>query len=142
MNRKFTQILFAVSVAFNILFLIGYGQSNEPAPRGMKFEQRARRWAEKLNLAQQQKDIFEQLLAETVEERKRVREENRPKRELLLTELSKDEPDEKVLLAFARSDIHQSRRELMVRYMKKFVAILTPEQRQMFVDSIRSRWNK
>ena len=142
MSSKWTQILLAVSVAFNLLFLVGYAGSKEPAPQGSRFERRAKRWAGQLNLNQQQNEAFERLLAQTVEERERVREENRPKRELLLAELIKDEPDEKVLLEFAQSDIHQSRRELMVRYMKNFVAILTPEQRQEFVDSIRSRWAK
>lgn len=142
MSRKFTHVLLAVSVAFNLFFLVGYMQSSDPPPQGMRFERRAKKWAEKLNLDQQQTGVFEHLLTETIQERKRIREESHPERDRFLAELIKDNPDEGVLLEFARSNIHQSRRESMVRYVKKFVAILTPEQRQTFVDSIRSRWTK
>lgn len=139
MNPKWLWPLLAVSVTFNVFFAIGYGRSRAEGVGRARFEDRARRFVKRLDLNDTQQEAFEQILAQTVQQRQRIRQVIRPQREALWAELTKDQPDDEALRRFVQSDIHLAKRKLMVEQMKRFMAVLTPQQRRMFVESIRAR---
>ncbi len=142
MRGKWLPLLLAVSVTFNVLFAIGYVRSRSTVPQRPSFEARMKLLVKPLDMDDQQAQRFDQILTQTAEERRRLRQQIQPHREALLAELIKDKPDDQVLERYTQSDWRKAKRRLMVEHMKEFMAVLTPDQRRAFANAVRSRWNR
>ena len=139
MKRQGLWWLMAVSVAFNCFFVIGYVRGGSALTKRPTFEQRARSFVGSLDLDTHQREVFEQLLSETVQERKKMRKQDEPRRSAFWAELVKDHPDPQILMRHTSSDARQAKRRLMVQQMTKFMAVLRPDQRKAFVEAMRAR---
>lgn len=134
MKTKLT-ILLAVSLAFNLLFILFYLLATNEPPALLSFEQRVRIMAEKLDLDDQQAEAFERFLASF----KEFRDENAPDRDKYLAELIKSHPDERFLRDYHVGPEASQRRLAMMAMMREFIDILRPQQRQLFIDTIAHR---
>lgn len=139
MMRKLLWVLLAASVAFNGFFAVGYFRARSQAQALQTFEGRARLWTQDLDLDAHQQEVFERLLRETTRLRGESRRAGAPLTERMLAELAKDQPDEAVLLAYARQDRPAEYRQALVFLLRDFVAALRPEQKQRFLESLRRR---
>ena len=128
-------ILLIVSLAFNVFFAVGYFQAGKQQDKARTVEGRARIMAEKLNLDPQQYEVFETLLAEF----SRTRKAKMAQREALIAELIKNQPDEKILEDLTIGDSARQNSLDRVAMMRKFIGILRPQQREMFLEIIQSR---
>ena len=135
MKAKVPWILLAVSLAFNVCFTVGYVQAKGRMAKRRGFKGRARILARKLDLNDRQQKEFESILGEFDQ----LRKERAPERDAFLTELIKDEPDEKVLGEYAAGEAAKTRRLANLALMRKFVALLTPQQREQFVQLVKKR---
>lgn len=132
--------LLVISLAFNVFFMLAYFQlaylqaRTEPEkPRTL--EERIRARVEKLDLDEQQLNVFEELLTAFME----LREARIPQREAFFGELLKTDPDEKALEEFWVGEAAREDALAKLALMRRFIALLRPEQRQMFVEMTRSR---
>lgn len=142
MKTNWVKILLCVSLVFNALFAAGYLRARSHAHQFKGFEGRARRIAQRLELDAEQQKVFDRLLAQTMEERKKLHEEIRPMREKFLAELVNGEPDQAVIQAYLDQDLHKKRKELMIRQVGELMKVLRPEQRKKFEELIRKRWER
>ena len=133
--KAILSILLAISLAFNVFFAVGYFQACKEAEIAQTLEGRAKMMAQKLNLDVQQYKVFEGLLAEFVQ----LREAKNAQRDAFLSELLKDEPDEKVLENFCAGDSAKQHRLAGLALMRKFIGILHPHQRELFVEIMKKR---
>ena len=106
------------------------------------FEGRARSFVVGLNLDASQQEKFDELLTQAMQQRAEIRRERRPDREKLFAELVKDQPDEEILRSFIETDRGKARRAFKVEQMRKFMTILRPDQRQLFLDRMHRRWDR
>ena len=125
MKTKWVWILLCVSIVFNALFTAGFLRARSHAHQFKGFEGRARRIAQRLELDAEQQKVFDRLLAQTMEERKKLHAEIRPMREQFLAELVKDEPDQAVLQAYLDQGHHMKRRKLMIQTSRRVDENLT-----------------
>ena len=142
MKTKWVWLLLCVSIVFNALFTAGFLRAKSHAHQFKTFEGRAKRIAQRLELDAQQQKVFDQLLAQTMEERAKLHETIKPMREKFLAELVKDEPDQAVLQAYLDQNHHKKRKKLMIRQISELMKILRPEQRHKFEELIRKRWER
>ena len=128
-------ILLAISLAFNASFVLGYVNARKAPEKAHTLEGRARMMAEKLQLDEQQSAIFEESLAKFTE----LRQARDSHRQAFYDELLKPQPDPKVLENFSIGPATQEYRLARLALMRNFVEMLRPDQREMFVEMIRSR---
>ena len=128
-------ILLAISLAFNAFFVLGYVRARKAPQTAHTLEGRARMMAEKLQLDEKQHAIFEECLAEFTE----LRQARDSQRQAFLDELLKPAPDQKVLESYSVGPEAVGYRLARLTLMRKFVDMLSPAQREMFVEMIRSR---
>ena len=137
MNTKILSRLLAVSLAFNIFLPIGFFLARKQEDTAKTFHGRTELLARQLNLDQDQYKVFEQLRDQFV----KLRQDRLTQRRAFLTEVMKDKPDQKFLKNFcAGKDVAKYRPEVLA-LMQKFVRILRPEQKQMFVEIINKRFS-
>lgn len=142
MKAKVPWILLAVSLAFNVFFAagyvffaVGYFQAKGRMARRRGFKGRARIIARKLDLDDRQQQAFENVLGEFDQ----LRKDRAPQRDAFMAELIKDEPDEKVLEEFMAGEAATTRRLAKLALMRKFIRLLTPQQREQFVQLVKKR---
>ncbi len=140
MKPPWLGILLALSVVFNVFFIVGYYRASTQPQTRPSFEQRARQMAQQLGLDAGQQKSFDELLAQTIEQRSQLKAETKPLRDRLFEELVKDHPDQAVIDEFLEDDRFKQRRRFMITQMQKLMTILTPQQRQKFVELMRERW--
>lgn len=128
-------ILLAVSLAFNVFFVLRYTQARMEPHRAHSMEGRARMMAEKLQLDSQQDARFEESLAEFND----LRQTREPQRQAFFDELLKPVPDRKVLENYSVGPEAVEYRLARLALMRKFVDMLRPDQREMFVQMIRNK---
>ena len=136
MKTKLLVTLLVVSVGFNLFFAVGYYRADGKPPT---FEEKARLYAEKLGLDVQQKEVFEQILSETIRRREQIRRESSSTLEAYLAEVIKDNPDPGIINSWVEGPHVVKHRRLMAEQMREFMEALTPEQRKILVDSIRKK---
>lgn len=127
--------LLIISLAFNVFFVLGSVQISKEPDKSRSFEDRAHRIAEKLQLDQQQYERFEQFLARFNE----LRQANASRREEFFDELLKPDPDQKLLKDFYVGSAALEYRLARLAVMQEFIEMLSPQQRDMFVQMIGNR---
>lgn len=140
MKARLPWILLAVSLAFNVFAAVGRLQCSPPkspaATTGRaapSARDRVAALAEKLNLSAEQRKEFEQAMTES----DKLREARSPLKDKFLSELIKDSPDEKVLEDYMTGPETDQYRVKRLELMTRFVKVLSPEQRQMFVQLMK-----
>ena len=127
--------LLIISLAFNVFFAVGFFQAYKQENKARTPEGRAHIMAEKLKLDEQQHKAFETLLAEFT----KLRQTRAAQRDAFFTELVKDQPNEKMLKDLCAGDAVRQYRLDTLALMRKFIGILHPQQRETFLEIIRSR---
>ena len=127
--------LLIVSLAFNVFFAVGFFQACKQEDKARTLEGRAHIMAEKLKLDEQQHKVFETVLAEFT----KLRQTRAAQRDAFFTELVKNQPNEKMLKDLCAGDAVRQYRLDTLALMQKFMSILRPQQREMFLEIIRSR---
>ena len=135
MKTKVPWVLLAVSLAFNVFFAVGYFQAKDRMAKRRGFKGRARIIARKLKLDDRQQQAFEGILGEFDQ----LRKDRVPHRDAFLAELIKDEPDEKVLEEFKVGEAAKTRRLANLALTRKFIGLLTLQQREQYVQSVKKR---
>ena len=129
------RIVLIVSLAFNIFFVLGFVQAGKQEKRAKTLEGRARIMAAKLELDQQQYRRFEDLLTDFTQ----IRQDRADQRSEFYSELIKDQPNEKLLKDFCVGKSAQKHRLDTLALMRRFIEILRPQQREMFLEIINRR---
>ena len=135
MKARLPWMLVAVSVVFNVFFVISFVHARTEAEKPRTFLEKAQRMAKKLDLDEQQMAEFEHI----IDELERLRTERTPQREAFLAEMIKEDPDDKVLENYVAGEAAIEYRLNKLSVALKLVALLKPEQRQTFVELIRQR---
>ena len=135
MKAKAPWILLAVSLAFNVFFAVGYGQAKGRMAKSRGFKGRIRIIARKLNLDDRQQQAFESILGEFDQ----LRKDRAPQRDAFMAEMIKDKPDEKLLEEFMAGEAATTRRLANLALMRKFIGMLTPQQREQYVQLAKKR---
>jgi len=135
MKAKIPWILLAVSLAFNVFFAIGYVQAKDRMAKSRGFKARARMIARKLDLDDRQQKAFEDILGQFDQ----LRKDRAPQRDAFMAELIKDEPDDRRLEEYMTGEEAKNRRLANLALMRKFIGILTPQQRQKYVELVKER---
>ena len=135
MKARLPWMLVAVSVVFNVFFVISFVRARSEAETPRTFLEKAHRLARKLDLDEQQMAEFEHV----IDEMERLRAERGPLREAFLAEMIKEDPDDKVLENYVAGETAIEYRLNKLSVALKLVALLKPEQRQTFVELIRKR---
>ena len=135
MRTKLILILLAVSLTFNVFFALGFLGAKNKMARSRTFRGRAELIAKRLDLDEQQWQSFEQLL----DEMEQLRKANTPRRDALLAEIVKNNPDEKVLEELVSGDAAEDYRKGRLALIRKFTAMLHPEQREKFIEMVKKR---
>lgn len=135
MKAKLPWILLAVSLAFNVFFAVGYFQAKGRMAKRRTFKGRARIIARKLNLDDHQQQAFESFLGEFDQ----LRKDRAPQRDAFMAELIKDKPDEKLLEEHVAGEAARKRRLAKLALRRKFIGLLTPQQREQFVQLVKKR---
>ena len=135
MRNRLPWILVAVCLAFNVFFTVGFLRARSRMAKARTFRGRAELMARRLELDQQQRQAFERLL----DEMEQLRKARTPRRDALLAEIVKDEPDEQVLETFVSGDAAIRHRRAKLALMRKFIALLRPEQRERFEEMVKER---
>ena len=136
MKAKLPWILLAISLAFNALFTVGYFQARKQMEEARTFRGRTEAFARELGLDAEQYEIFSQLR----DQFEQLRLQIAPQQEAFLDELIKENPDQKVLEDFCVGDFRNQLRLERLALMQKFVKMLRPDQRQMFVQKVKKRF--
>ena len=135
MKAKAPWILLAVSLAFNVFFTVGYVRAKGRMAKCRGFKGRARIIARKLKLDDRRQQEFENVLGEFDQ----LRKDRAPQRDAFMAELIKDKPDEKVLEEFMAGEAATTRRLAKLALMRKFIGLLSPQQREQYVQLIKKR---
>lgn len=135
MKAKVPWILLAVSLAFNVFFAVGYVQAKNRMAKRRGFKGRARIMASKLGLDDRQQQAFESILGEFDQ----LRKNRAPQWDAFMAELIKDKPDEKLLEEFMAGEAATKRRLASLAMWRKFINLLRPEQREMYVQLMKKR---
>lgn len=126
--------LLIISLAFNVCFTVGFFQASKQRDRARTFEGRTHIMAAKLKLDGQQCKVFETLLAEFT----KLRQTRAAQRDAFFTELVKNQPNEKMLKDLCAGEAVRQYRLDTLTLMRKFISILHPQQREIFLEIIRS----
>ena len=135
MKTRILPILLAVSLAFNVFFILG--QARKRMQLANSFHERTERLAKQLSLDEAQYKTFQQLR----DEFSQLRQSRAAKRQALFDELMKDQPNQKVLESLCTVDDIKQRKMQILTLMQKFMSILRPEQKQQFVEIMNKRFS-
>jgi Spy/CpxP family protein refolding chaperone len=135
MKAKVPWVLLAVSLAFNVFFAVGYVQAKGRMAKRRGFKGRARIIARKLKLDDRQQQAFESILGEFDQ----LRKDRAPQWDAFMAELIKDKPDEKLLEELVAGEAATKRRLAYLALRRKFIGLLTPQQREQYVQLVKKR---
>lgn len=134
MKAKAPWTLLLVSLAFNVFFAAGYVRAwGRTRRRG--FKGWARTIARKLDLDDRQQQQLDSIVGEFDQ----LRKDRAPQRDAFMAELIKDKPDQKLLEEFVAGEAAKTRRLAKLALMRKFIGLLTPQQREQFVQLVKKR---
>jgi Spy/CpxP family protein refolding chaperone len=141
-KQRILWILLAGSLAFNGFFAFGFIQARNMVQKFQTHEGRAKILAQQLKLTPEQKKVFWQegqaIVKQGLEIYKRLeRVQNR-----FFVEVQKENPDREVILQIlSQTNDDQARyRQIRTEHWLIIMRSLRPEQRQLFVDMIRSKF--
>jgi Spy/CpxP family protein refolding chaperone len=138
-HKKLLFILLIISVSFNVFFILGYARSRHVVKTLKTPEGRAEFVSKKLKLNQEQKAAFFQLGEKIGMEKLKMKEQHSKEIEIFWQELLKNNPDpQKISVGLElRSALDRELQPLQQDFLIKFLKILTPEQRKLFVNLLR-----
>lgn len=146
MIAKVGWVLFAVSLGFNVFFAVGSYRAREELEQARRHNDRlntfpgqAEAYVEQLDLDIQQREEFEMLMEETMQERERICRESMTLLNRFLKEVVKEDPDREVIAQYIHSPYVTQHRKLMADKIREFMTVLRPPQRRMLADSIRDK---
>ena len=135
MKSKLPWILVAASLAFNVLFMVGFLQARSDAAMLRTSRGRLELMGRRLDLDEQQRQAFDQFL----DKRERLRKGRAPQINALLAEIIKDKPDKKTFEEFVLGRAAGEHRLAKLGLWQEFVAVLRPQQRERLVELIKKR---
>ena len=144
MRAKLPWILLAISVVLNIFAVGGFIYAKRATETRIMNRSPVMMAARQLDLTDPQKQAFEKMRADIRKSSSDIRDEMRPLRRELLTELAKPQPD------FAMvdrkiddlGDVQGKKFKAMVRSVHEFQQALTPEQQEAFRKGIRDNMGR
>jgi len=142
MNKLF-QVVLAVSLSFNVMFVLGYLTAGQPAvaaqEQAITSQQAGNLVADKLHLDSNQKEQFVRLREETAARLRELRELIGQYEAVLWSEMAGPGRDWQ-RIASIRGELEELRRdqrELRWQQYQKFLALLTDEQRRIVEEKMR-----
>lgn len=144
MNKKINRLLLLgliLSLCFNIFFISGYFFTRSVIRKLRTTEGHLQLVAKKLKLNKVQEKELTQLVEQLKERGEAIKQDNLVEIETFWAEMIKDKPDsQKIKAMLGRSLEVQSRfQALVVDYLREFMKVLTPEQRETLVQLIKER---
>ena len=138
-NKRWLIIFLILSVSFNVFFLLGYARTRHVVKMLKTPEGRAEFVSKKLKLNQEQKAAFFQLGEKIGMEKLKMKNQHGKEIEIFWQELLKSNPDpHKISVGLElRSALDRQLLPLQLDFLIKFLKILTPEQRKLFIDLLR-----
>lgn len=144
MRAKLPWILLAISVVLNIFAVGGFLYAKRATETRIMNRSPVMMAARQLDLTDPQKQAFEKMRADIRKSSSDIRDEMRPLRRELLTELAKPQPD------FATvdrkiddlGDVQGKKFKAMVRSVHEFQQTLTPQQQEAFRKGIRDNMGR
>lgn len=139
MRTKLPWILLAISMVLNVFAVGGFIYAKQRGDGRMMRHSVIMESTGDLNLTAAQKDAFEKMRNDIRKSSSDIRDEMRPLRRELLSELAKPQPD---FSAVDRKiddlgDVQGKRFKAMVRAVHEFQQTLSPEQQEKFRKNIR-----
>ncbi|MHC4109088.1 MAG: periplasmic heavy metal sensor, partial [Planctomycetota bacterium] len=130
MKRNLIWLALAMSVLFNVFFVVGFARARAQLEAVQSSNGASRVVASELNLNDEQRAVFSTLRAGMRDEMASLRDEVTLVQEDLVAELGMENPDlERVRNLVARkADLDRQRQLIAVRRFGEFVDILSPEQ--------------
>ncbi len=135
MKAKLPWILLGISLAFNVCFAVGFFLARPAPPKSLSTRAKAMAMAKKLELDESQMPAFERLLSDY----EKLREDRSAERTAFLEELLKAEPDEQLLTEYMAGESRKKYNLAKLRLMREFIDLLSPTQREKFVQRIKER---
>lgn len=144
MRTKLPWILLAISVVLNVFVVGGFFYAKGRSEARMMDRSPIMAAVRDLDLTGPQKQALEKMRADIRKSSSDIRDEMRPLRRELLTELAKPQPD------FTQvdrriddlGDVQSKRFKAMVRAVHEFQQTLTPEQQEAFRKGIRENMGR
>lgn len=135
-HKKLLVILLIISVSFNVFFILGYARTRHVVKTLKTPEGRAEFVSKKLKLNQKQKDAFFKLGEKIGVEKLKMKKQYSKEAEMFWQELLKTNPDSQKISAGLelRSALERKLLPLQHDFLIKFLTILTPEQKKLFVN--------
>ena len=130
MNRHLAWLILALSLLFNVFFVVGFMQARAQLARVESQNGASRLVADELNLDDEQAAVFGRLRSGLREEMADYRQEIALVQAELVAELANENPDlDRVRALVARkSDLHRQRRLAGSQRFQEFLGLLSPEQ--------------
>ena len=142
-NKRWLIIFLILSVSFNVFFLLGYARTRHVVKMLKTPEGRAEFVSKKLKLNQEQKAKFFQLGEKIGMEKLKMKNQHSREIEIFWRELLKSNPDPHRISASLElhSVLNRQLLPLQQDFLINFLKILTPEQRELFVNLLRKNKN-
>ena len=137
MKKTLPWILLALSLAFNVSFVLGMFHARHHRGLPKTTEGRVELFAGMLELDKQQIERFRVLDKKVSVGRDAFKEKMRERSEQFWVEIVKDNPDEAVLNEFTQPGPRVGHRQKFVQHMREFIAILRPDQRRKAAEFFR-----
>ena len=141
LKRYLLWILLAGSLAFNGFFALGFIQARNMVQKFQSPQGRAEILAERLKLTPEQKTVFWREGRAIARQGLEIAQELEKDQHRFFAEVQKDNPDREVILQILNQTNDERARLTRIRTEHWMIIMrsLKPEQRQLFVDLIRSR---
>ena len=138
-NKRLLIIFLILSVSFNVFFILGYARTRHVVKTLKTPEGRAEFVSKKLKLNKEQKTAFFQLGKKIGIEKLKMKMQHSREIEIFWQELLKTNPDPQKISAGLELSLALGRnlQPLQQDFLIKFLKILTPEQRKLFVNLLR-----
>ena len=138
-NKRLLIIFLILSVSFNVFFILGYARTRHVVKTLKTPEGRAEFVSKKLKLNKEQKTAFFQLGKKIGMEKLKMKMQHSREIEIFWQELLKTNPDPQKISAGLELPLALGRslQPLQQDFLIKFLKILTPEQRKLFVNLLR-----
>jgi Spy/CpxP family protein refolding chaperone len=140
-KRRILWILLAGSLAFNGFFAFGFIQARNLVKKFQTPKGRVEILARQLKLTPQQKKVFWRERAAIAEQGLEIYRRLEKVQNRFFTEVQKEDPDREVIFQIlSQTTDDQARyRQIRTEHWLNIMRSLSPEQRQIFVDIIRSK---
>ena len=138
-RSRLVWVALALSLTLNIFFIAGLVWSQVSPPPFPSPAERLAQAAKELNLAGDQRNAFQHFVTEVHERTQHLRETNKPILDRVWDELTKAQPDRQAIAGLVDEATENRRvyQKEMSAVLADFLATLSPEQRNQFVELAR-----